>query len=100
MVRIARGIGRIVNIESSQTATSNAFDEDDLIDLLVEMDVLPSTRIYVNRNIYAQIWKRLKDKNNVYFTKNDGLDAGGLPVSFNGIPIRLVEQIVNTQTAI
>lgn len=100
VVRNERGIGRIANIESSKTATTNAFNEDDLIDLLVEMDVQPSTRIYVNRNIYAQIWKRLKDKNNVYFTKNDGLDAGGLPVSFNGIPIRLVEQITNTQTAI
>ncbi len=100
VVRNERGIGRIANIESSKTATSNAFNEDDLIDLMVEMDLLPSTRIYVNRNIFAQMWKRLKDKNNVYFTRNDGLDAGGLPISFNGVPIRLVEQIGNAQTAV
>lgn len=99
-VRNERGIGRVANIESSKTAASNAFNEDDLIDLMVEMDLLPSTRIYVNRNIFAQMWKRLKDKNNVYFTRNQGLDAGGLPISFNGIPIRLVEQIVNTETAV
>ncbi len=100
VIRNERGIGRIANIESSKTATTNAFNEDDLIDLMVEMDLLPSTRIYMNRNLFAQSWKRLKDKNNVYFTRNDGLDAGGLPLSFNGIPMRLVEQITNTQTAI
>lgn len=100
VVRNERGIGRIANIESSKTATTNAFNEDDIIDLMVEMDLMPSTRIYVNRNMFAQMWKRLKDKNNVYFTRNEGLDAGGLPISFNGVPIRLVEQITNTQTAI
>jgi hypothetical protein len=99
-VRNERGIGRIANIESSKTASSNAFNEDDLIDLMVEMDIMPSTRIYVNRNLFAQMWKRLKDKNNVYFTRNQGLDAGGLPISFNGVPIRLCEQIINTETAV
>lgn len=100
VVRNERGIGRIANIESSKTASSNAFNEDDLIDLMVEMDITPATRMYCNRNLFAQMWKRLKDKNNVYFTRNQGLDAGGLPLSFNGIPIRLVEQITNTETAV
>lgn len=99
-VRNERGIGRVANIESSKSAATNAFNEDDLIDLMVEMDILPTTRIYVNRNISAQMWKRLKDKNNVYYTRNQGLDAGGLPLSFNGVPIRLVEQITNTETAV
>lgn len=100
VVKNERGIGRVANIESSKSASSNAFNEDDLIDLIVEMDIMPSTRIYCNRNMFAQMWKRLKDKNNVYFSRNEGLDAGGMPLMFNNIPIRLVEQILNTETAV
>lgn len=100
VVRNPRGMGRVANIEASKTAASNGFNEDDLIDLMVEMDIMPSTRIYCSRNMHAQMWKRLKDKNNVYFMRNDGLDAGGMPLMFNNVPIRLVEQISNTETAI
>jgi hypothetical protein len=99
VVRDPACIGRIASIQS--TGTSNIFNEDDLIDLIgMYAEVRPTTRLYVNRTVMTQMWKRLKDKNNVYFTRNDGLDAGGMPISFNGIPVRLVEQITNTETAL
>lgn len=100
VVRDPKCMGRIASIESSKTSTTNAFSEDDLIDLIVEMNIGPSTRIYMHRNIMAQCWKRLKDKNNVYFTKVDGLDAGGMPLNFNGIPIRQVDQLSILETAL
>jgi len=100
VVRDPKCCGRVASIESSKTAAANGFSEDDLIDLLVEMEIGPTTRIYMHRNIMAQAWKRLKDKNNVYFTRNDGLDAGGMPLAFNGIPIRQVDQLSITETAL
>lgn len=99
-VRDPQYMGRVASIESSKTGTSNIFSEDDLIDLLVEMETGPSTRIYMHRNIMAQAWKRLKDKNNVFFGRNEGLDAGGMPLNFNGFPIRQVDQISITETAL
>lgn len=100
VVRDPQGMGRIASIESSKTGTSNIFSEDDLIDLLVEMETGPTTRIYMHRNIMAQAWKRLKDKNNVFFGRNEGLDAGGMPLNFNGFPIRQVDQLSITETAL
>lgn len=99
-VRDPKYMGRVASIESAKDGTSNIFSEDDLIDLLVEMETGPSTRIYMHPNIMAQAWKRLKDKNNVFFGRNEGLDAGGMPLNFNGFPIRQVDQISITETAL
>jgi hypothetical protein len=98
VVRHPRAIGRIANLEVS--GASNTFDEDHLIDLLTRMELTAGTRIYFNRKIMAYAWKRLKDKTNVYFQPGDGLDAGGPPMYFNGIPIRRVDQISNAETAV
>lgn len=99
-VRDPQFMGRVASIESSKSGTTNIFSEDDLIDLLVEMETGPTTRIYMHRNVMAQAWKRLKDKNNVFFGRNEGLDAGGMPLNFNGFPIRQVDQISITETAL
>jgi hypothetical protein len=96
VVRNFKSIGRIANIEPD--GASNIFDEDDLIDLLTRMTQGPGRRIYANRYVMAQMWKRLKDKTNVYLTPADGLDAGGAPMRFNGVPVRQVDQILNTET--
>jgi hypothetical protein len=98
VVRHPRAIGRIANLEI--TGASNTFDEDHLIDLLTRMELTAGTRIYFNRSIMAYAWKRLKDKTNVYFQPGDGLDAGGPPMYFNGIPVRRVDQISNAETAV
>lgn len=100
VVRNPKCMGRIVNIESSKTAASNAFSWNNLVDLLVELEVGATTRIYLHRNLMAQAWKKLIEKGNVFFTRNEGLDAGGMPLSFNGIPMRQVDQLSITETAI
>jgi hypothetical protein len=43
---------------------------------------------------------RLKDKSNVYFTRDQGLDGGGPVLRFQGVPVRKVEQLLDTETAI
>jgi len=98
VVRNFKSIGRIANIESS--GASNIFDEDDLIDLLVRMTKGPGRRIYVNEYVMAQMWKRLKDKTNVYLSPADGLDAGGAPMRFNGVLVRQVDQMLHTEGAV
>jgi hypothetical protein len=100
VVRNPKCMGRIVNIESAKSAASNAFSWNDLVDLLVELEIGPTTRIYLHRNLMAQAWKKLIEKGNVFFTRNEGLDAGGMPLSFNGIPMRQVDQLSITETAI
>ena len=98
IVRDHKCIGRIANIEKA--GASNIFNEDDLIDLLPRMRTGPGTRIYVNKTIISQMWKRLKDKTNVYFTRGEGLDAGGPVMYFNGHPIRQCDQITEAETVV
>lgn len=93
-----KSIGRIANIETS--GSTNIFDEDNLIILLNRMTKGPGRRIYVNETIMSQIQIRLKDKSNVYFSKEDGLTGGGPVTRFNGVPIRQVDQLINTEAAL
>jgi hypothetical protein len=99
VVRHPKCIGRVANIETS--GTTNTFDEDDLITLLNNMKVDAGTRIYCNQTIKTQAEIRLKDKNNVYWTSQNGLD--GVPfMAFRGIPVRMIDKniLLNTETAI
>jgi len=97
-VKNPKSIGRYCNIEAS--GSSNIFDEDNLIKVIIQMTQGPGMRIYVNKTIMAQMWIRLKDKTNVHFTRIDGLDAGGAPMAFNGIPIRQVDKILDTEVVV
>jgi len=91
-------IGRYCNIESS--GTSNIFDEDNLITLIYQMRFSMGV-LYVNRTLMTQMHIKLKDKNNVNFTSSSGEGLAGAPVvRFMGWPIRLVEQILNTESVI
>jgi len=56
-------------------------------------------RIYVNETIMTQMEIRVKDKTNVNYTKEDGL-APGPVLKFKGVPIRQVDQILNTESAL
>jgi hypothetical protein len=101
VVRDPRAIGRLANIESAGAA--NTFDEDNLIALLNNMNTGPSTRIYVNETILTQMQIRLKDKNNVNYTADDGDGLSGQPpLKFNGFPIRRIDRevLLNTEAAI
>lgn len=95
-----RAVQRIANIESS--GSSNIFDEDDLITAITNLpdpSNLERTRIYVNRTIMAQMQIALKDKTNVWFDKTDGL-SGAPVLTFQGIPVRLVDKLVDTETVV
>lgn len=99
-VKDTRCIARLANIESS--GTSNTFDEDNLITLLNRMpNDGEGAVIYVNAAIKTQMQIKLKDKANVNYTEDGGNGLSGRPLlRFQGIPIRKVEAIVNTETAI
>ena len=98
VVKNARCIGRYANLEP--TGTTTTFDEDELIRLTNRMVLGPGSRIYCSTDMMTQMQIRLKDKSNVYFTRDQGLDGGGPVLRFNGIPVRKVEQILDTETAI
>lgn len=88
-------IGRLANIET--TGAVNTFDEDNLITLTNRMKVTGGTRYYVNDTIKTQMEIRLKDKANVNLTVANGL-APGPVLMFKGHPVRLVDQIVITES--
>jgi hypothetical protein len=98
VVKNPKCIARYANLEP--TGTTTTFDEDELIRLINRMVVGPGTRIYASTNMLTQMQIRLKDKSNVYFTREQGLDGGGPVLRFQGIPVRKVEQILDTETVI
>ncbi|MDD3545964.1 MAG: hypothetical protein PHG96_11505 [Kiritimatiellae bacterium] len=92
-----RCIQRICNIESA--GSSNTFDENDLITAL---NRLPyggvGATIYCNQTIKTQMDIRAKDKTNVNYTPGE---AFGRPVTFfRGVPVRKVDAILDTETAL
>lgn len=99
VVRDNRCIARYANIESA--GSSNIFDEDNLIKLMNRMKNRGrGAKIYVNPEIMSQMQIKLKDQTNIHFTREQGLDGGGPVMRFNGAEIRIVEQILNTESAL
>lgn len=96
-----RAVQRIANIETS--GASNIFDEDDLIRAITRLPDpgnLANTAIYVNRSIYAAMQIAMKDKQNVNFYPDaDGL-SGKPVVTFQGIPVVMVDKLLNTEAAL
>lgn len=97
-----RCIKRIPNIA---TATINgttyvSFDENILIQATNELEYGgEGAMIYVNRTLKTQMQQRANDKANAMYTQDvegDGVFARPV-LRFNGIPIREVAQITNTQ---
>jgi hypothetical protein len=98
--RNPRNMARLANIET--TGTSNIFDEDNLIKLLNRMPQRgKGAKLYCNQTVFTQMEIKLKDKTNVNYTasKGEGL-AGEQVMHFRGCPIKLVEQILDTEAAI
>lgn len=97
VVKNSKSIGRICNIEA--TAGSNSFDEDNLITLMNRMTKGPGRRIYTNQTVLTQMEIRAKDKTNIHYSSVDGL-APGPVLTFKGVPVRLVEQMITTEAAL
>jgi len=97
VVRNPRCIGRVANMET--TGSSNIFDEDLLIKILNRMPMKGRGAVlYANPTVMSQIDIAAKDKGNVWHTITDPF--GNEVLSFRGIPIRMVEAITDTETAI
>lgn len=91
-------IGRIANINAT-VGGSNTFDENDLIELLNYGRFKRGTTILCSKEIKAQMQIRLKDKNNVNFSVQQGL--GGVPVlSFLGAPVLRCDAISTSESAV
>lgn len=97
VVKNSKSIGRIANIES--TGASNIFDEDNLITLMNRMTKGPGRRIYTNQTVLTQMEIRAKDKTNINYSSVEGL-APGPVMTFKGVPVRLVEQMLITEAAL
>lgn len=100
VVRNPRSIARVCNIES--TGSSNLFDEDNLIKVLNRMPIRgKGSAIYMNETVLSQCEILLKDKTNVNFTPSRGEGLAGEPfMYFRGNPIRKIDQIVITESAL
>jgi hypothetical protein len=100
VVKNPRCIGRIANCETSGSA--NIFDEDLLIKILNRMPERgKGAVIYANATIISYMEILLKDKTNVNFTPSKGEGLAGEPVMrFRGCPVRKVDAIVDTETAL
>lgn len=92
-----KAIQRIANVET--TGTTNIFDEDHLIEVMNRMPDTENAVIYVNETIKTQMDIALKDKTNVNFTIDEAWGRKGV-LHFKGVPVRMVDAILNTETAI
>jgi hypothetical protein len=92
-------IARVANIET--TGSSNTFNEDLVIKALFKMRGQgKGVNHYVNDTTYAQMVIRAKDKANVNFFWSDAFGGPEETLTLLGRPIKLVDQIVSTETAI
>lgn len=96
-VRDDRCVQRYANIETAGSV--NIFDENNLIDAL---NLMPQRGkgavIYANRTILSQIDKQANVKTNVNYSV--GEEFGRMVTYFRGLPLKLVEQIGDTETAL
>jgi hypothetical protein len=94
VVKNGKSIARLANIQPD--GASNIFDEDNLITLMNRMTKGPGRRIYCNQTVLTQMEIRAKDKTNIHYTTVSDIAPG--PVTFfKGVPVRLCEQIINTE---
>lgn len=95
----SRSLRRIANIDTA-SGTSNGFDPDALISMLVDMpDNGENTYILMNRDAYTQLLKNAKDKLNVSYS-SDAPYGPKTRSDFIGYPIRIFDKISSTETAV
>lgn len=99
-----RCIKRICNISTTNIdgVDDFSFDENLLIDATNALKYgKRNAVIYCNQTILSQIQKRGNEKGNAFYTEMEGEGPFARPVTrFNGIPIREVEGILNTQATV
>lgn len=95
-IRDDNAVQRYANIESS--GSSNIFDDDKLITLLRKFKNLKGVILYANSTVLTQMDINANNKTNVNYTVKD---IWGIPTThFRGVPVKQVDQIVDTETAV
>ncbi|MDQ7835470.1 MAG: hypothetical protein RDU24_08820 [Humidesulfovibrio sp.] len=96
-VKDPRTVGRVCNIETS--GSSNLWSDDVMLNVMNRMKKRgQGSKAYCNGTVLAQIDSAVKDKTNVNFTS---AEIFGVPVQhFRGVPIRRVDQILDTETQV
>lgn len=101
-VRDWRKVVRIANIDTA-ALTKNASSGADLIDLMVRaIETLPTgttgkLAFYCNRTVRSFLRRQIANKANVWLNMEEV--AGKKALTFDGIPVRRVDQLTNTETA-
>lgn len=94
VVKDDRAVQRVCNIET--TGSSNLLDDDILLKAINSLPMMGRNAvIYVNRTLKSQLDILAKDKTNVNYSIDN---IFGMPVtSFRGVPVRMLEAIVDTE---
>jgi len=100
-----RAVQRLANIETdiSTADTGSILDTNEIRKFVAMRNRLPKrgsgkVGIYANRDLFTQFDIFAMEKTNGFYYQ-ENITGGPLP-TFQGIPIRLVEQLVSTETAI
>jgi len=96
-VKNPRAMGRVCNIETS--GSTNIWSDDVMLSVMNRMKKRgQGSMAYCNGTVLDHVDKAVKDKTNVAFTSKE---VFGVPVqAFRGVPIRRVDQILDTETQV
>lgn len=98
-VHDTRCVARIANIESS--GSTNQIDLDLIIDVLTRMPNDGAGAVmYCNQRVRAQLWKIMLSKGNMLLSLDDLFGTKTKVFNILGVPIRRMDTILNTETAI
>jgi hypothetical protein len=106
VVKDWRYVVRICNIET--TITSNNLAADLIALMSRALDRIPNFGMgrpvfYMNRTVYSILRLQALNKSNYALSVEKGLSQFGTPMnwlSFNGVPLRRVDQLLNTEATI
>lgn len=102
-VRDWRYIVRIANIDTT-LLSATAATGGNLIDLMIQaIELLPNTRIgravfYVNRTVRSFLRRQIVNKTNVWLNMEEV--SGRKVMTFDGIPVKRVDAILNTEARV
>ncbi len=99
-----RYVVRIANIDKSNLTKDASGSSADLIDLMVQaLETVPGFGIgrpvfYANKTIMSYLRRQITNKSNVNLTMDEV--AGKKVVAFDGVPVRKVEAILDTEAQV
>jgi len=104
VLRDWRYVVRICNIDVSDLTKDASGDSADIIDLMTQALEIPDSLnrgrpvFYCNKTIRSMLRRQIKNSNNVNISMEEV--AGKMVVAFDGVPVRRVDAILNTESRI